>query len=127
MNHFAYIGRPAIVIHMDTFIKEFFQVAGDKYMEAWMNVCLALVMLHDVRFDRLAPHMTHILEYRLLQKQDENEEVVKEACESWLTLADLAVCPEFLPNHLDRLIPVLASRLRYSDMELITLKADEDD
>ena len=51
----------------------FFQVAGDKYIEGGMNVCLALVMLLDVRFHRLAPLMTNILEYRLLQTQDENE------------------------------------------------------
>ncbi|XP_065175090.1 transportin-1-like [Sycon ciliatum] len=127
VNHFVHIRSQALMVHMDTFIKELFQLAGDKDNEVRMNVCRALVMLLDVRFDRLAPHMTDILEYMLLRTQDENEEVAKEACEFWLTLAEMAVCPEVLPNHLDRLIPVLASRMRYSDMELITLKADEDD
>lgn len=38
----------------------------------------------------------------LIRTQDENEEVAKEACEFWLTLAEMPVCPDVLENHLER-------------------------
>lgn len=41
-----------------------FALAGDEEPEVRKNVCRALVMLLEVRLDRLLPHMHNIIEVR---------------------------------------------------------------
>ncbi len=41
-----------------------FALAGDEETEVRKNVCRALVMLLEVRLDRLLPHMHNIIEVR---------------------------------------------------------------
>lgn len=94
------------------------------------NVCRALVMLLEVRIDRLIPHMHSIIQvsgrleftqkwsasvapsssvfwsillceqYMLQRTQDPDENVALEACEFWLTLAEQPICKEALSGHL---------------------------
>ena len=81
-------------------------------------------MLLDVRMDRLIPHLHNIIEYMLLRTQDPDEQVALEACEFWLSLAEQPICKEVLAGHLKRLIPVLMSRMKYSEVDVILLKGD---
>lgn len=69
----------------------------------------ALVMLLEVRMDRLIPHMHNIIEYMLMRTQDVDEGVALEACEFWLSLAEQPICKEALAPHLTRLVPILVS------------------
>lgn len=69
----------------------------------------ALVMLLEVRMDRLIPHMHNIIEYMLMRTQDADEGVALEACEFWLSLAEQPICKEALAPHLTRLVPILVS------------------
>lgn len=73
----------------------------------------ALVMLLEVRMDRLIPHMHNIIEYMLMRTQDVDEGVALEACEFWLSLAEQPICKEALAPHLTRLVPILVSSLLY--------------
>ncbi|NWS23288.1 TNPO2 protein, partial [Pachyramphus minor] len=82
--------------------------------EVRKNVCRALVMLLEVRIDRLLPHMT----------QDSDENVALEACEFWLTLAEQPICKDVLTAHLVQLIPILVHGMRYSEIDIILLKGD---
>ncbi len=103
-----------------------FALAADEDCEVRKNVCRALVMLLEVRIDRLIPHMHSIiqvrpacdvllslkgvlgslyvvclfLQYMLQRTQDTDENVALEACEFWLTLAEQPVCKEALSGHL---------------------------
>lgn len=107
-----------------------FALAGDEDCEVRKNVCRALVMLLEVRIDRLIPHMHSIiqvreglkltrnyitpvvplsseslpvllsLQYMLQRTQDPDENVALEACEFWLTLAEQPICKEALSGHL---------------------------
>ncbi|KTG31459.1 hypothetical protein cypCar_00037750, partial [Cyprinus carpio] len=99
-----------------------FALAGDEEPEVRKNVCRALVMLLEVRLDRLLPHMHNIIEYMLQRTQDQDENVALEACEFWLTLAEQPVCKEVLCGHLPKLIPVLVNGMKYSEIDIILLK-----
>lgn len=107
-----------------------FALAGDEDSEVRKNVCRALVMLLEVRIDRLIPHMHSIIQvsggleltqkwspsvvpsssvfspvrlrqqYMLQRTQDPDENVALEACEFWLTLAEQPICKEALSGHL---------------------------
>jgi len=46
-------------------IQSLFALAGDEDSEVRKNVCRALVMLLEVRIDRLIPHMHSIIQVRL--------------------------------------------------------------
>ena len=86
-------------------------------------------MLLEVRIDTLIPNMHHIIEYMLTRTQDQDESVALEACEFWLSLAEQQICKEVLKNYLERLVPILVKGMRYSELDIILLKADveEDD
>lgn len=50
------------------FQQNLFALAGDEEPEVRKNVCRALVMLLEVRMDRLLPHMISIVEVSLVSQ-----------------------------------------------------------
>uniref|UniRef100_A0A1A8SI45 Transportin-1 n=1 Tax=Nothobranchius rachovii TaxID=451742 RepID=A0A1A8SI45_9TELE len=124
VNQFIISRTQALMLHIDPFIENLFALATDEEPEVRKNVCRALVMLLEVRLDRLLPHMHNIVEYMLQRTQDQDENVALEACEFWLTLAEQPVCKEVLCGHLSRLIPVLVNGMKYSEIDIILLKGD---
>ncbi|TRZ01377.1 hypothetical protein DNTS_034929 [Danionella cerebrum] len=103
VNQFI-IGRAqALMDNIDPFIESLFALSADEDSEVRKNVCRALVMLLEVRVDRLIPHMRSIVEYMLQRTQDPDENVALEACE---------------------LVPVLVNGMKYSEIDIILLKGD---
>uniref|UniRef100_A0A670IXZ0 Transportin-1 n=1 Tax=Podarcis muralis TaxID=64176 RepID=A0A670IXZ0_PODMU len=113
VNQFIISRTQALMLHIDGFIENLFALAGDEEPEVRKNVCRALVMLLEVRMDRLLPHMISIVEYMLQRTQDQDENVALEACEFWLTLAEQ---PIFDPT------PTLHN---FMDSEFIYVEEDE--
>ena len=111
------------MVHIDTFIENLFHLSSDEDHEVRKNVCRGLVMLLDVRMDRLMPHMNSIIEYMLVRTQD-SDDTALEACEFWLSLAEHPVCKEVLGPHLHKLAPVLIKGMKYSEIDIIILKGD---
>uniref|UniRef100_A0A1B6EQY0 Importin N-terminal domain-containing protein n=1 Tax=Cuerna arida TaxID=1464854 RepID=A0A1B6EQY0_9HEMI len=124
VNQFIIIRTQALMIHIDLFIENLFHLATDDDAEVRKNVCKSLVMLLDVRMDRLIPQMHNIIEYMLMRTQDADEGVALEACEFWLTLAEQPICKEVLGQHLNRLVPLLVGGMKYSEIDIILLKGD---
>ncbi|XP_072023725.1 transportin-1-like isoform X2 [Amphiura filiformis] len=124
VNQFIISKTQALMLHIDAFIQNLFALASDEDCEVRKNVCRALVMLQEVRMDRLLPHMPDIIEYILMRTQDADETVALEACEFWLTLAEQPICRDVLAIHLNRLIPVLVRGMKYSEIDIILLKGD---
>ena len=122
VNQFIISRTQALMLHIDSFIENLFALAGDEEPEVQKNVCQALVMLLEVRMDRLPPHMHNIVEYMLQRPQDQGENVALETCEFWLTLAKQPICKDVLIRHLPKLIPVLVNGMKYSDIDIILLK-----
>lgn len=50
------------MLHIDTFIDNLFHLSADEDHEVRKNVCRGLVMLLEVRMDRLIPHINQIIE-----------------------------------------------------------------
>ena len=61
--------------HIDDFIGNLFFLANDDDPEVRKNICRAIVMLLEVRMDRLIPHMNSIIDYMLARTQDADEGV----------------------------------------------------
>ncbi|NXD60028.1 TNPO2 protein, partial [Corvus moneduloides] len=124
VNQFIMDRAQALMENIDTFIEHLFALAVDEDPEVRKNVCRALVMLLEVRIDRLIPHMYSIIQYMLQRTQDSDENVALEACEFWLTLAEQPICKDVLTAHLVQLIPILVHGMRYSEIDIILLKGD---
>uniref|UniRef100_A0AAQ4S975 Transportin-1 n=1 Tax=Gasterosteus aculeatus aculeatus TaxID=481459 RepID=A0AAQ4S975_GASAC len=62
VNQFIISRTQALMLHIDPFIENLFALATDEEPEVRKNVCRALVMLLEVRLDRLLPHIRdHVL------------------------------------------------------------------
>uniref|UniRef100_A0A672MM70 Transportin-1 n=1 Tax=Sinocyclocheilus grahami TaxID=75366 RepID=A0A672MM70_SINGR len=121
VNQFI-IGRAqALMDNIDTFIESLFALAADEDSEVRKNVCRALVMLLEVRVDRLIPHMRSIVEYMLQRSQDPDENVALEACEFWLTLAEQPILT-FLFCHKSLTKSVFASVDKHAQSQTLHLK-----
>lgn len=129
INQFIINRSQALMMHIDTFIENLFHLSSDEDHEVRRHVCRGLVMLLEVRMDRLLPHMGHIIEYMLQRTTDPDESVALEASEFWLSLAEQSICKEVLTPHLPRLAPILVRGMRYSEIDIILLKGnvEEDD
>lgn len=124
INQFIINRTQALMLHIDTFIENLFHLSSDEDHEVRKNVCRGLVMLLEVRMDRLLPHMNQIIEYMLVRTQDPDESVALEASEFWLSLAEQSICKEVLAAHLHLLAPILVKGMRYSEIDIILLKGD---
>lgn len=124
INQFIAHRSQLLMFHIDAFLTNLFHVASDEDSEVRKNVCRALVMLLEVRMDKLMPHFENIIEYMLIRTQDSDDGVALEACEFWLSLAEQPVCRNVLFNHLSRLIPILVRGMKYSEIDIILLKGD---
>jgi len=113
--------------NIDLFLENLFQLANDTDSDVRKHVCRALVMLVEVRIERLIPHMQQIIEYMLLTSQDTDDTVALEACEFWLMIADQPICRDVLQPHLDKLLPILCKNMKYSELDIIILQGDIDD
>ncbi|XP_011498759.1 PREDICTED: transportin-1 [Ceratosolen solmsi marchali] len=124
VNQFIVHRATALMMHIDCFLENLFYLTTDDNPEVRKNVCRALVMLLEVRMDILLCHMHNIIEYMLMRTQDSNDGVALEACEFWLSLAEQSLCREVLVSHLPRLVPVLVKGMKYSQLDIVLLKAD---
>ena len=113
--------------NIDLFLENLFQLANDTDSDVRKHVCRALVMLVEVRIERLIPHMQQIIQYMLLTSQDADDTVALEACEFWLMIADQPICRDVLQPYLDKLLPILCKNMKYSEIDVIILQGDVDD
>ncbi|CAK9304599.1 unnamed protein product [Gordionus sp. m RMFG-2023] len=127
VNQFI-ISRTQVLSHnFNLFLENLFSLATDNDIEVQKHLCRALVMLIEVRIDRLIPYLGNMIEYMLIRTQDNEETLSQEACEFWLSIAEQPMCKEILTPYISRLVPVLVSRMKYSEIDIILLKGDTEE
>jgi transportin-1 len=127
VNEFITPRATALMSNIDLFLENLFQLANDTDSDVRKHVCRALVMLVEVRIERLIPHMQQIIQYMLLTSQDGDDTVALEACEFWLMIADQPICRDVLQPYLDKLLPILCKNMKYSEIDVIILQGDLDE
>jgi transportin-1 len=124
VNEFITARANALMCNIDLFLENLFQLANDTDLHVRKHVCRALLMLVEVRIERITPHMQQIIEYMLFTSQDGDETIALEACEFWLMLGNQPMCREVLQPYLDRLLPILVKNMKYSEIDVILLQGD---
>ncbi|CAF0785363.1 unnamed protein product [Didymodactylos carnosus] len=127
VNEFITPRAQSLMDNIDKFLENLFQLANDTDVDVRKHVCRALVMLVEVRIDRLIPHMQQIIEYMLLTSQDQDDTVALEACEFWLIIADQPICRDVIQPYLDKLLPILVKNMKYSELDIVILRGDVDE
>ncbi|KAJ1660263.1 hypothetical protein IWQ61_000785 [Dispira simplex] len=127
INQFILTRPNALMVLIDDFMQALFSRASDENADTRKYVCQAMVMLLEVRPDKLMPQLDNIVEYILHCTQSDNEQLALEACEFWLTFAEQDDLQDKLRPYLPKIIPSLLRGMVYSEMDLITLDVDEED
>lgn len=87
LNQFILLKSNSLFAFIDAFLTRLFALAVDPETTVRKHVCQALVMLLDVRPDKIAPNLGSIVEYMMHSTQDQDDQVALEACEFWLAIA----------------------------------------
>ena len=124
---FIPIKAEPLIQHLDEFLAALFGLATDASADVRKNVCRGLVMLLDIRPDKIAPNLGSIVEYMMYSTQGDDEQVALEACEFWLSVADQPSLTQHLEPYLEKIVPMLLKGMVYSEMDLLALGIDEDD
>ena len=127
VNQFISRKSQSFMVNVDAFVEGLGQLSNDNHPDVRKHVCQAMVMLLEVRPDKLIPQINNVVEYMLYSTKDDDEAVALEACEFWLAFAEQDEMTEHLRPHLGRVIPVLLQGMVYSEMDLITLDLDDED
>lgn len=127
LNQFILLKSQSLFAYIDPFLTRLFALATDQEPTVRKNVCQALVMLLDVRPDKIAPNLGSVVEYMLYSTQDNDEQVALEACEFWLAIAEQPDLQSSLEPFLYKVVPMLLKGMVYTEMDLLALGADEDD
>jgi transportin-1 len=91
VNIFLYMMPQALVMNIDKYMTGLFRLTSDTNKEIRKRVCQAFVVLLEVRFDYLQPHMDNVIKYMLHATTDEDESVALEACEFWAAYCETKV------------------------------------
>eukprot|EP01147_Barroeca_monosierra_P010945 gene10945-3017_t len=105
---------------LPTFIEGIFSLAGDTDTSVQRHVCQALVMLFDARLEHVLHHvLPHINE--IIQSEDTS--LAQEACEFWITAADMSE-NDLIGPHLQSILPVILNRMCYTEEDIEWLKLE---
>ncbi len=128
LNQFIPLKSQCLFVHLDSFLSQLFSLASDSDEEVRTSVCTAFAQLLDVRPDKILPHLDGVISYALHTVNDKSEELGLEACKILLGLGESKIPKETIQPHLAKIIPILLDNMRYSEIEIITMKdAEEDD
>ena len=126
LNQFILLESQSLFAYIDAFLTKLFALATDPDADVRKHVCQALVMLLDVRPDKIAPNLASIVEYMMHSTQDDDEQVALEACEFWLAIAEQPILQTSLEPYLHKVIPMLLKGMVYTEMDLLALGVDDD-
>ncbi|KAK3816263.1 MAG: armadillo-type protein [Benniella sp.] len=127
INQFITRKSQSFMVNIDAFVEGLGHLSNDTHPDVRKHVCQAMVMLLEVRPDKLIPQINNVVEYMLYSTKDDDESVALEACEFWLAFAEQDALKEHLRPHLNRVIPVLLQGMVYSELDIISLDVDDED
>ncbi|KAI1813544.1 armadillo-type protein [Poronia punctata] len=117
----------AMVNSIDDLLQHLFTLANDTNLDVQKQVCRAFVQLVETRPDKVAPHMSGLVDYMLTVQKGGDEDVGCEAAEFWLAVGEHDSLWETLSEHLPKIVPVLLECMIYSGEEIALLGGASDD
>eukprot|EP00301_Raphidiophrys_heterophryoidea_P020992 c5548_g1_i1.p1 GENE.c5548_g1_i1~~c5548_g1_i1.p1 ORF type:complete len:947 (-),score=238.61 c5548_g1_i1:386-3226(-) len=133
IGHFL-LTMPAILAsNMNSYLQSIFARATSPDERVRKHVCRAFVTLVEMRGDSVlyqSGSVQHVVEYMIVATSDKDDDVSLEACEFWTAICRRQEVPatvELLEPVLGRVVPLLLSKMVYSQDELSYVNANNDD
>jgi len=119
-----------LITQMPNFLKALFNFANEDSTTLRKYACRAFVLLLDVPI-YLKSAIGTVIEYMIHCTSSDDEQLSLEACEFWTVFlaVDKNPCQQFYPtlqNYLPQLVPVLLSKMKYSEFEQASLLEDSE-
>ena len=128
INQFLNIRCDILLMHFfDSFIAALYQHASDEAAEVRRRVCQSLVLVLDTRPEAIIPEIDNIVKFMLFCIQQEDETIALEACEFWLSFAELNELMEYLQPYVKELLPLLLRNMVYDQETIIMLESLNED
>ncbi|KAL0080071.1 armadillo-type protein [Phycomyces blakesleeanus] len=126
-GQFVLLRSQSLMTHIEEYLTALFANAEDKSPEIRVEVCRSLVMVLEARPDKLEPSLDSVVKYMISSTANSNELVALEACDFWLQFTNVEIFKKRLLPYLPDLVPILLSKMVYSESDLMMLDGDEDD
>lgn len=117
--------------HIDLFLTCLFNIANENSIGLRKYACRAFVLMLDIP-QYLKPSIGTVIEYMIHCTASDDETLSLDACEFWTVLLSLDPknpCQQFYPilqNYIGQLVPVLLSKMQYSEFEQASLLHDSE-
>lgn len=107
---------------------QLFQLASDQDEDVRRFVCRSFTKLSKVLPAMIAPHLSGIIDYILIQqKSDPNSDLALDAAEFFFENCEKPELQQGFAQHLDKIVPVLLESMIYSEDDQARLEADAED
>jgi len=102
--HFVSIQKfsPMFEQQFSNFLANTLGLASDTDTKVRKLVCQILTRLLDSRPNELLPYINDLINYMLQSTQDSDRDIALEACEFWITIAEVPDMTEHLAPHLPK-------------------------
>lgn len=127
VNQFVPIQAKPIMNMIDKYVEALFLLANDQDKEVRKNVCRSLVSLFETRPDTLMPHLHIVIQYMIARSNDQEDDIVLEACEFWLLVPDNEYGRDVLRQYLPQLVPFFMEKMRHSAEDIEVMRAEIED
>ena len=118
----------ALLSALDAYLTTLFQLANHSSTEIRRIICQSLVQLVETRPDMLAPHLTGLVDYVLVQQQNRDDsDLALDAAEFWLSVGEQEELRDLMGPYLQTIIPVLLQSMVYDEESAARLSGDVDD
>ena len=123
INTFIPLKPQALLVALDSFLAQLFQLANDPSDDVRRNVCRSFVLLVDTRPDKIAPHMQGLVDYMVTQQRNSDDpDLALDAAEFWLCVGEHDKLRVTLSPYLGKIIPVLLESMVYSEEDVLRLE-----
>lgn len=117
-----------VMQHLDSLMSRIFDLANDSNDDVRKHVCRAIVHIAEVSPERIAPHMSGLVDYMVSQQRNvDDPELALDAAEFFLFISEEKNLRQALGPCLPKIVPVLLESMVYSEDDVLRLEDEAED
>jgi transportin-1 len=126
INQFLLIRSDSIWKHLDGFMQMLYKLTLDPSQKVRRYVCQSFNHIVELGAEVLIPVLDAVVDFMLLNTQDEDKELALEAADFWLVFCEQETMHIHLQRFLGKILPVLLKCMIYSEDDLFILEQNAD-
>lgn len=127
VNQFLLIRSNQVWDHLDSFMQILYRLTADSSQRVRRFVCQSFNHIVELNPEVLIPVLDSVVEFMLINTQDDDKELALEAADFWLVFCEQETMHIHLQRFLPRVIPILLKCMIYTEDDLFMLEQQGDD